>query len=445
MSKKTYRLTGIIILVIGIVLLCVPIIQVLSGVRNDVAAVSFLERLGLAGGYEQELQAGEAITIIDEKNGSVIDKIGRVVYPGDELINEQNVRYKVTRVRGNTAYAQKTGVAGDIAWNEEWETAAVGAEMNTAKAGADKNTAKAEADKNTAKAGADKNTVKAGPGKAQIAIYHTHTDESYVPTDGTWSIPAHGGIIKVGSALAAELKNKEVSVIDDKTPHDPHDANAYHRSRRTAVKLMQKMPMALLDIHRDGVPDPDFYNKKLQGELITRIRIVVGRQNPNMSANLKFAKDIKAYMDKHKPGLIKGIFIGRGDYNQDLSPRALLLEVGTHTNDRYRAERGADIFADAFPAVLNIKPAGMTGGGPGKTAPGSPGSAESKTSWTTVGWLIGIIIIGGAAFLFISTGSLKGMSSKLAELRKTEFANFFGLKKQVGRKKDGRKSDRETK
>ncbi len=28
------------------------------------------------------------------------------------------------------------------------------------------------------------------------------------------------------------------------------------------------------------------------------------------------------------PGLVKGIFFGRGNYNQDLSPLSLLLEVG---------------------------------------------------------------------------------------------------------------------
>jgi stage II sporulation protein P len=148
-----------------------------------------------------------------------------------------------------------------------------------------------------------------------------------------------------------------------------------------------------------------------------------------MATNLEFAKRIKAYMDKHKPGLIKGIFIGRGSYNQDLSPRAMLLEVGTHTNNRYRAEKGADVFADALPAVLNIKTAAQPGGGPGITTPFSSSPGEGRSIWSSIGWIIGVVLIGGAIFLFISTGSLKGMRSKVGELRKTEFANIFGLKK----------------
>lgn len=401
MNRDNYRLAGIAVLIFGTVLFSIPLARALPAV-NNVAAASILERFSLAGGFEQELPTGEFVAIVNEKTGDILDKTARVVYPGDEIINESNERYKIVRVRGERAFAEKIGVASDIAWREEAKPTTAGTGLKA---------------------------VQAGMGRTQIAIYHTHSDESYVPTDGSPNIPARGGIYKVGSSMAAELKSKGVSVVDDKTPHDPHDANAYHRSRRTAIKLMQKRPLALLDVHRDGVPDPDFYNNNVQGEPITKVRLVVGRQNPNMATNLEFAKKVKAYMDKHKPGLIKGIFIGRGDYNQDISPRALLLEIGTHTNDRIRAEKGADLFADALPAVLNIKPLGQPGGGPGKNTPYGTTPGESGSIWSTIGWIIGIILAGGAAFLFISTGSIQGMKSKISELRKTEFANFFGLKK----------------
>ncbi len=403
MNRKAHLYMGIMLLIIGTVLVSIPIVQVLPEVK-ETAAVSLFDRLGITGGYEQELQTGEYITVVDEKSGAVIDKTARVVYVGDEIIDENNDHYRVNRVRGDKAFARKIGKATDIVWKEEWETAPAAARA-----------------------------VPGNMGKTQVAIYHTHSDESYVPTDGSANIPARGGIFKVGSSLAQEFKAKGVSVVDDKTPHEPHDANAYHRSRKTAVKLMQKKPIALLDVHRDGVPDPAFYWKQLQGEQITKVRLVVGRQNPNMATNLQFAKTVKAYMDKHKPGLIKGIFIGHGDYNQDLSPRALLLEVGTHTNDRYSAQRGAALFADAFPGVLNIKPAAASGGGPGKTTPYGASTGEKRSAWSTAGWIIGIVLVAGAVFLFVSTGSIQGMKSKISELRKTEFANFFGLKK-TGRK-----------
>lgn len=395
MNRKAQLLLGVIILILGTVLVSIPIVQTIPDVKSA-AAASIFDRLQLAGGYEQELKAGQYITVVDEKSGAVIDKTGNVVYSGDEIINETNDHYRIVKVKGDKAIARRLGKASDVVWKDEWDAAPVGAQP-----------------------------TQASKSKPLIAIYHTHSDESYVPTDGNANIPAKGGIFKVGSAMATAFKNDGVSVLDDKTPHEPHDANAYHRSRRTAVQLLKQRPAAILDVHRDGVPDPNFYNKTLGDKNITKVRLVVGRQNPNMATNLEFAKRVKAYMDKNKPGLIKGIFIGRGAYNQDLSPRALLLEVGTHTNTRQRAQEGAAIFADAFPALLGIQTQA-----PGVNRTGTfPNTPEGRSGWSTLAWILGIVLVGGAAFLFLATGSVKGVRSKLGELGKTEFANFLGLKK----------------
>ena len=67
---------------------------------------------------------------------------------------------------------------------------------------------------------------------------------------------------------------------------------------------------------------------------MTQIQFVVGRQNQNLGINRQYATSLKAVADQIFPGLIKGIFFGRGNYNQDLSPLNLLLEVGAHTNSR---------------------------------------------------------------------------------------------------------------
>ena len=56
------------------------------------------------------------------------------------------------------------------------------------------------------------------------------------------------------------------------------------------------------------------------------------------------------------PMLVKGIYYGRGNYNQDLGPRTLLIEVGAHTNSRIRAERGAAMFATVLDRTLARRP-----------------------------------------------------------------------------------------
>ena len=222
-----------------------------------------------------------------------------------------------------------------------------------------------------------------------IAIYHTHSDESYVPTDGHSSIPANGGIFKVGDSLAQSLREKGVTILHDKTPHDPHDSMAYDRSRRTAVNLLKQNPIALIDLHRDAVP-PEEYADQVQNTAVTKAQLVVGRQNPNQKSNEAFAYQVKATVDKRYPGLVKGIFYGDGKYNQDLAPRLLLVEMGAHTNSREEAERGAAIFASAAQEVLSLS----------KVSGRSVGQGAFKSAL----WLIGLALVGGAIYLVLNGG-----------------------------------------
>ncbi|MBZ4653997.1 MAG: stage sporulation protein [Peptococcaceae bacterium] len=347
--------------------------------------LNFLDNLGK---WEGERADGGYYTFVDE-NGKEIDQMARDVFIGDEIIAEDNNRYKVVRIEKDTVYCKLVGKE-NIAWLPEWDQVPV---------------------------------VNLAQGKNHVAIYMTHTDESYVPTDGTESKPGKGGIKQVGNTLGNALKEKGANAVVSFNNHDPHDANAYHRSRKTAVQLLKTNPIALIDVHRDGVPDPNSYRKVIDGKEATKVRLVVGRQNPHMSSNLEFAKQIKAYYDKNYPGLIKGIFMAKGNYNQDLGPRAILIEVGTHTNSRTAAERGVALFADGIPKVLGIAavpgPAAPVPGAPGPQGAPSPGAGRSLL------WLLAFLVIGGGAFLLLSTGSIKGSLNKLGGLGK-EFANYLG-------------------
>jgi stage II sporulation protein P len=58
------------------------------------------------------------------------------------------------------------------------------------------------------------------------------------------------------------------------------------------------------------------------------------------------------------------------------------------------------------------------------------GSAAGGLSGATksMGWILGLLIVGAAAFLFLSTGSLKEAGAKLKNFTSSEFANFLGPK-----------------
>lgn len=336
---------------------------------NIILCTGFLLAITVNTGLaEDELNNG-CFTLRDS-SGRMITQTAHQMVVGDEYLNSDNHLYRVVQVQGRTAIVMLI--------RENALQASVLDQCRSFLAGVFSGDLwRAEVRQ-----------------KGPIGIYHTHSDESYIPGDGTASKPAHGGIFQVGDSLTRAFENEGIPVIHDKTPHDPHDAMAYDRSRRTAVKLLRNQPTTLLDVHRDAVPE-QVYADTIGNKGVTKVQLVVGRQNPNFEANNTFAKQIKQIVDKKYPGFIKGIFYGNGKYNQDLGPRSMLLEFGSHTNSKISAERGAGIFAAAAREALY---------GPGRT-----NTRVSRGSSRSLFWILLALIGGVGLFLLINRSSLKNL------------------------------------
>lgn len=302
-------------------------------------------------------------TVVDE-DGVVIFTTGLMVSVGDEYIDEDDNKYVVIDVSDDVATVRSVG-------KMEALPPFTGPVLGVAMSG------------------------------GAIGIYHTHSAESYVPSDNSESIPGRGGIMDVGAALAEKLSALGIKAIHDTTSHDPNDARAYDRSRRTAADLLKKQkPLALFDVHRDAGP-AEAYLKEIDGQEVARCMIVIGRQNPKMQSNLEFARRLKDEANNQYPGLVKGIFMGNADFNQDLFDRALLLEMGTEQTTKEAAIRGATLLGSVVPNVL---PASGPGAGP-----------QTRSAGRTVGWLLGIAVAGIFAYLWIATGSWDEMKAKILE------------------------------
>ncbi|MEW5899080.1 MAG: stage II sporulation protein P [Bacillota bacterium] len=361
---------------------------------------------GIWRNIEDELAVGKACTIKDEQGG-LVTMISRRVRPGDEVITAEGKHYRVRKVTGDEAVARLLGMDWDLlAYQELFSQMEVPA-------------------------------AKMARGARPVAIYHTHSDESYLPSDGRESIPFRGGIFQVGDSYSSQLSRDGARVLHDKTPHDPHDDNAYYRSRRTAAQLLKKNPIAIFDVHRDGVDDPEFYRRTISNQNVAQMRFVIGRENPRMSANLDFARRLMAYANKMHWPIAKEIFIGQGNYNQDLLPTALLIEAGTYTNRKDEAMRGIAQLADAVPAVLGITGPSSRPGAPEFGKPVTDPTARQGGGWTALAWIIIITIVGGGAFLVISSGGWNKAKDRLRYFFGREFADFLGPRlRKITWKKD---------
>ena len=311
-------------------------------------------------------------TVVNQ-NDKTIFQTAMEVTKGDYYINEANKKYKVIKIEGKKGIAEYLGRV-DLLKDDKVLTSPQG--------------------------------LLAQRGKKLVGVYNTHSDESYKPTSGDHSEPGRGDVYSIAANFAAALEKKGVKVVHDKAKHDPHDGGAYERSRRTAVKLIKKRPDALFDIHRDGVANPQEYVTEVKGQRIAKIRLVVGRQNPQIKVNSKFAQQVKAVTDKKYPGLIKGIFYAKGKYNQDLSPRSLLIEAGTHVISQDMASASVNLLADSINDLLY-----------GKNSAEARADENSSSISTIFLILLIVSIIGGLLYLANKRGVID-----------QGFSNSFGIK-----------------
>ena len=283
----------------------------------------------------------------------------------------------------------------------------------------------------------------------RIAMYCTHSDESYEPSDGTYSTTERGSIYQVADALADALADHGIDSTVANVLHHPHDAGAYRRSRQTAVQLLgEGLPDALIDIHRDGIPDPDSYRVEIAGKPASKIRLLVGRGNQNADVNKEFALMIKAVADRVYPGLIKDIYMGKGIFNQDLLPHSILFECGTYTLEKERVLASMPLMADVLDRALyggvtgsagrvvsDIKPPQAIGG---DIVQGVPDSLVDNSRGVGSGFMYlgAILLIGIVGISVLSTGSLKRGLRKAGRNLSEMTGGLIGKPPQEGEEHD---------
>lgn len=204
-----------------------------------------------------------------------------------------------------------------------------------------------------------------------VLIYHTHAMESYTPQTGedyTEEVPFRTAdldynMVSIGTRLAELLENAGISVLHDTTLHDAASYNgSYASSRETVEKYLAQYPSIrlVLDIHRDAAEDGSGHQvaataETAQGDT-ARLMLVLGSEagglyNPNWQENYALAVKLQAVLEQESPGLCRELHLTDQRYNQDLSPGALLIEVGAAGNSHDEALRAMTPLADAIAAL----------------------------------------------------------------------------------------------
>jgi stage II sporulation protein P len=113
----------------------------------------------------------------------------------------------------------------------------------------------------------------------------------------------------------------------------------------------------VIDLHRDAAGDSAAGQLKTQvsidGTSSAQLMIVVGsnaggRQHPNWKENFALAAKLHTQLEKRFPGICRPISFRTERFNQDLSPGALLIEVGAAGDTLEEALAAAAFLAEGI-------------------------------------------------------------------------------------------------
>lgn len=178
----------------------------------------------------------------------------------------------------------------------------------------------------------------------RVYIYNTHQLENYSANNfEEYNITPN---VLMASYLLKEKLNKlniptiaETSNISDFLTLNNWDySHSYQASKFFVTDTLNKYNELdlLIDLHRDSIPKSSS-TIEINGKQYAKVLFVVGLEHDNYQANLDLANALSNKIKELYPTLSRGVLTKKGKgvngiYNQDLSPKSVLIECGGKEN-----------------------------------------------------------------------------------------------------------------
>jgi len=203
----------------------------------------------------------------------------------------------------------------------------------------------------------------------KVLIFHTHTTESY--TKQTESYEESGNyrtldetynMLSIGDRVADLLEEAGIGVVHDRQFHDyPSYNGSYVSARKGLTELLEQYPSIelVLDLHRDASSSGGKQLRtqtRVEGKPSAQLMLVVGtnaagQDHENWEENLALALKLHLQLQRQDPGIMRPLQLRRQRFNQDVSPGALIVEVGAAGNSHGEALIAAERLAVAITAL----------------------------------------------------------------------------------------------
>ncbi|MGN0659144.1 MAG: stage II sporulation protein P [Emergencia sp.] len=215
-----------------------------------------------------------------------------------------------------------------------------------------------EGDKSDGKAKQSAKAVKSSDGKPKVLIYHTHATESYLPaSSGNYHTTEEENTVRdAGNVLAETLESEGIAVIHDKTLHDnPSYNNSYSRSFETVKAILAENPSieCIIDLHRDATAAESAGPvQKVEGENCAVYSYVISSTTDTYRENKAFLNRLNAIGQSRYDGYTGNILERPYWYNQELSGKSVLIEMGNNRNNIRDVRACAKVFGKILAEAL---------------------------------------------------------------------------------------------
>ena len=197
-----------------------------------------------------------------------------------------------------------------------------------------------------------------------VLILHTHTTESYTrqgenykETSAWRTLDPDYNMLAIGSLVAEILEKAGIRIIRVEDLHDyPSYSGSYIRARQSIRDKLKEYPgiQLVLDLHRDAAGEGGKQLRtlaKVEGEDSAQLMVVIGTNHDAYEENLSLGLKLHVQLENQNPGIMRPLQLRTQRFNQDLSPGALLIEVGAAGNNHKEARIAAQQLAKAIIAL----------------------------------------------------------------------------------------------
>ena len=197
-----------------------------------------------------------------------------------------------------------------------------------------------------------------------VLILHTHgtesytrqSDEAYTESSAYRTLDKQYNMISLGDHLTRLLEDGGIKVIHDREFHDyPSYSGSYAHARKSIAAYLEAHPSIrlVLDLHRDASGDDTNQMRTeavVDGNPSAQLMLVVGTngtglEHPDWEDNLALGLKLHAQCERISPGIMRYVNLRAQRFNQDLSPGALIVEIGAAGNTHTEALAATEVLA----------------------------------------------------------------------------------------------------